>query len=91
MLYSPPSFLILVTITPFFDRLKSSALFSKATKGILASFVGLLFFVTMRFALAVSWDTVTVVVGAAALAALIKKANVLYIVLAGAVVSLFLL
>lgn len=86
-----PSFLILVLVTPFFDRLKGSVLFSKATKGILASFVGLLFFVTVKFALAVPWDAAMVILGIAALAALIKKADVLYVVLIGAAISMFLL
>ncbi|MCL4477546.1 MAG: chromate efflux transporter [Deltaproteobacteria bacterium] len=85
-----PSFLILVLVTPVFDRLKSSVLISKATKGILASFVGLLFFVTIKFALAVPWDVAKVVFGIAALAALLKKVNILYVVLIGAVVSIFL-
>ncbi len=84
-----PSFLILVMVTPFFDRLKGSIWFSRATKGILASFVGLLFFVTVKFALAVPWDAVKVLLGLAALAALIKKVDVLYIVLIGAAISIF--
>ena len=86
-----PSFLILVLVTPIFDRLKRSVWFSKATKGILASFVGLLFFVTIKFALAVPWDAVKVLLGLAALTALIKKVDVLYIVLIGAGISLLLL
>ena len=85
-----PSFLILVLVTPVFDRLKASVLISKARKGILASFVGLLFFVTIKFALAVPWDVVKVVFGIAALTALIKRVNILYVVLIGAVISLFL-
>ena len=85
-----PSFLILVTVTPVFDRLKASILFSKATKGILASFVGLLFFVTVKFAMAIPWDVAKILLGAAVLAALIKKVNILYVVLIGAIVSLFL-
>jgi chromate transporter len=84
-----PSFLILVLVTPIFDRLKGSVWFSKATKGILASFVGLLFFVTLKFALAVPWDAVKVLLGLAALTALIKKVDVLYIVLIGAAISIF--
>ncbi len=85
-----PSFLILVTVTPVFDRLKASILFSKATKGILASFVGLLFFVTVKFAMAIPWDVAKILLGAVVLAALIKKVNILYVVLIGAIVSLFL-
>ena len=38
-----PSFLILATAAPVFDRLKSSRYFSGITKGIFASFVGLYF------------------------------------------------
>jgi chromate transporter len=64
--------------------------FSKATKGILASFVGLLFFVTIKFAIAVPWDVIKVLLGIAALTALIKKVDVLYVVLIGAGISLFL-
>jgi chromate transporter len=85
-----PSFLILVLVTPIFDRLKGSVWFSKATKGILASFVGLLFFVTIKFAIAVPWDVIKVLLGIAALTALIKKVDVLYVVLIGAGISLFL-
>ncbi len=85
-----PSFLILVTVTPFFDRLRNSVLFLKATKGILASFVGLLFFVTVKFALAVPWDVAKVLLGVVVLAALIKKVNILSVVLIGAIVSLLL-
>jgi len=47
-------------IYPFFDRLKSSPLFLNATKGIMASFVGLLLFVSIKFALAVPWDIIRV-------------------------------
>ena len=85
-----PSFLILVLVTPYFDRLKGSEWFSKATKGIFASFVGLLFFVTIKFALAVPWDVAKVLFGLAALAALIKNIDILYVVLLGIVISLLI-
>jgi len=48
-----PSFVILVAVTPFFDCVKGSKYFAGATRGILASFVGLLFCITIRFAIAV--------------------------------------
>jgi chromate transporter len=86
-----PSFVLLVIIAPFFDRLKTSVLFSKAIKGILASFVGLLFFVTLKFALAVPWDVVRAVLAVATFVALLRKIDILYIVPAGAALSLFLL
>jgi len=53
-----PSFVVLVAVTPFFDRLKSAKYFSGTTRGILASFVGLLFYMTIRFGVAVPWETI---------------------------------
>jgi len=84
-----PSFLMVVAITPVFDRLKASAYFLGAIKGILASFVGLLFFVTVKFALAVPWDILRTVLVLAAFVALIKKVDILYVVLITAVISVF--
>lgn len=82
-----PSFLMVVAITPVFDRLKASAYFLGATKGILASFVGLLFFVTVKFALAVPWDLVRGVLVCAAFGALLRKVDILYVVIITAVIS----
>ena len=83
-----PSFLILTSVTPFFDRLKTSKYFVGATKGILATFVGLLFYATVKFASAVPWDVVRVLLALGALTALIKKIDILYVVLAAAVLSI---
>lgn len=85
-----PSFLMVVAITPVFDRLKASAYFLGATKGILASFVGLLFFVTVKFALAVPWDVLRVLLVCTAFAALVKKVDILYVVLISAVFSIII-
>ena len=86
-----PSFLVLITIEPLYDRLKNSAYFMKAVDGIVASFVGLLLFAGFQFAMSVSWDIVRMLFGLAALTALICKIDILYVVLAGAVISIFLL
>jgi chromate transporter len=51
-----PSFLILIGVAPYFDRLRASPWFARAIVGILCSFVGLLLTVTIRFALNVHWD-----------------------------------
>jgi chromate transporter len=85
-----PSFLMVIAITPVFDRLKTSVYFARATRGILASFVGLLFFVTIRFSLAVPWDLVRGVLVCAAFAALLRTMDILFVVLITAVVSIFL-
>jgi chromate transporter len=83
-----PSFIVLVAVTPFFDRLKSGRHFSGATRGILASFVGLLFYMTIRFAVAVPWDAVKVLFGIAVAIALARKMNILYVVLIGSALSI---
>ena len=86
-----PSFFMVVTIAPVFDRLRSSPYFSRVIDGILASFVGLLIYVLIKFALAVPWDVVRIILGLASLAALIRKVDILYIVPAGAVLSVIFL
>jgi chromate transporter len=85
-----PSFLLLVTINPVFDYLKASPLFLKATRGILASFVGLLLYVLVKFSLAVPWDMVRALLGLVVLAALIKKIDLLVIIIIGGLVSIWL-
>jgi len=86
-----PSFFMLVVVAPFFDRLKSSVYFLRAIDGVFASFVGLLLYVCFKFATTVPWDIARILLGLAALAALIHKVDILYIVLAGAVISVFIL
>jgi len=86
-----PSFLILIGIAPWFDRVRSSPWFSRAILGIVCSFVGLLFTVTIRFALNVQWDWPHLVLGVAAFAALLLKVDILWVVLAGTAISAFVL
>lgn len=84
-----PSFLMVIAITPVMDRLRTSVYFLRATKGILASFVGLLFFVLVKFALAVPWDIVRIVLAFAAFGSLLRKVDILYVVLITAAISVF--
>lgn len=86
-----PSFVLLMAAAPFFDSMGRSSMFKKALTGILASFVGLLFSVSVKFAFAVPWDAVRVLLAVASFFALLKKIDVLYIVLIGAVVSILVL
>ncbi|WP_428121104.1 chromate efflux transporter [Dissulfurimicrobium sp.] len=83
-----PSFLILVMVVPVFDRLRSCRYFLPVTKGILSSFVGLLFYVTLKFAFDIHWDVVRALLALVAFVALSKQIDVLYVVVAGAVASL---
>jgi chromate transporter len=82
-----PSFLILIGVAPYFDRLRTSPWFARAINGILCSFVGLLFTVTLRFALNVHWDFSRMTLAGAAFAALIFKLDILWVVLAGTAIS----
>lgn len=86
-----PSFLIVVGVVPYFDKLRASIYFSRATAGILSSFVGLLLTVTLRFASNIPWDIPRAVLAAAAFVALLLKVEIIWIVLVGIVVSMFLL
>jgi chromate transporter len=85
-----PSFLLLVITAGFFDRLKRSPVFAGAVQGVLASFVGLLLYVAVKFAVAVPWDLLHALMMLASLIALFRKIELLYIVPIGAVLSLVL-
>ena len=86
-----PSFLIVVGIVPYFDRLRSSPYFKKVITGILCSFVGLLLTVTIRFALNIPWDVPRILLSGTAFIALILKVDILWVVLLGTVISLIVL
>jgi chromate transporter len=86
-----PSFMIVVGVVPYFDRLRNSIYFTRAIRAILCSFVGLLLTVTFRFALNISWDIPRVLLAAAAFVALLFKVEIIWIVLAGTVISVFCL
>ena len=85
-----PSFVILVTVTPYYDRWKDARRFAAATRGILSSFVGLLLYMTFRFGAAVPWSPGRALFGAAAALALARGVNILYVVLAAAALSVLL-
>jgi hypothetical protein len=53
--------------------------------------VGLLLFVTVKFALAVNWDWRHLLLLAASMGSLFAKVDILYVVLGGAMLSLLLL
>jgi chromate transporter len=86
-----PSFIILIGVAPWFDRLRSSPSFTRAIRGILCSFVGLLFSVTIRFALNIEWGWPLVAIATGAFMALLFKVDLLWVILAGAAISTFAL
>jgi len=86
-----PSFLAVLVTVPYFDRRQHSLWFRRALRGVLASFVGLLVAVAINFGLAVAWSMPAVLIAAAAFAALRFKIDILWVVLDGAAVSVFVL
>lgn len=84
-----PSFLMLVGIAPWFDRVRTSPWFVRIISGILCSFVGLLLTVTVRFGLQVHWDWPHVALAAATFVSLVCKLDILWVVLAGTTISVF--
>jgi len=82
-----PSFLAIVVIEPYFDRLRTSAHFNKVIGGVLGSFVGLLFTVTIRFAANVHWDWAHLALAGGAFIALLRSVDLLWVVLAGTITS----
>ncbi len=85
-----PSFLILMGIIPFFDRLKIHPQFNKVINGILCSFVGLLAVVTFRFAIDIHWNIIKIIISMVAFILLLRKVDVVWIVLGGIIVAIFL-
>jgi chromate transporter len=86
-----PSFMIVVGTAPYFDRLSASPYFKRVITGILCSFVGLLLTVTIRFALNIPWDFTRILLSGAAFIALLLRVDILWVVLAGTVISLIVL
>jgi chromate transporter len=85
-----PSFLILLGIIPFFDKLRSYPQFNKVINGVLCSFVGLLAVITFRFSLGIHWNLFNILFTLIAFVLLIKKVDVIWIILGGILLSLII-
>lgn len=86
-----PSFIVLVSAAPIFDRLRTSITFNHIISGIFCSFVGLLLSVTLRFGANIHWNVILIIMACAAFVALVKKVDILWVVLVGAVLSVLVL
>jgi chromate transporter len=85
-----PSFLLVIGISPYFDRLRTLPYFNKVVGGVLYSFVGLLLTVTIRFALNVHWDLSHLLLASSALIALLQKVDILWVVVIGTIISIIM-
>ena len=86
-----PSLIFLCAATPFADRLVASPVIRRVLRGSLISLVGLMAAVAARFLLAVHWNPTAALLAGSAFLALRLGADVLWVVLAGGVLSAFLL
>jgi len=85
-----PSFLILMGIIPFFDKLRSYPQFNKVINGILCSFVGLLAVVTYRFTNGINWNFANILFTLVAFGLLLRKVDVIWVILGGIIISLLM-
>ena len=82
-----PSFLILMGIVPFFDKLSDYPKFNKVINAILCSFVGLLVIITFRFAIDIHWNAINVVFTLIAFILLLRNVNAIWLILGGIVLA----
>jgi chromate transporter len=82
-----PSFLMVVGVVPYFDRLRNSVYVRRGLSAILCSFVGLLLTVSLRFGSNISWNISHVLLATVAFVALLFKVEIIWIVLTATVVS----
>jgi len=83
-----PAFFIVTLLIPYYDRLKGIRSVRIMEQGVLASFVGMLGLVLYNFGRTTFVDMPTVVFAVAAFIALLKKIDLAYILLAGAILSI---
>jgi chromate transporter len=85
-----PSFFILVLLIPYHDRLKGVERVRMMEQGILGSFIGMLGLVLYNFGKEAFVDIPSILFAAAAFIALLKKIDLLYILLSGGILSIFI-
>jgi chromate transporter len=85
-----PTLLLMVATVPYFDKLTGSKYFNKAIGGILCSFLGLFLSVAVTFARQVDWDYNRVLLALAAFLAMRLKVEIILVVLAGILISVFI-
>jgi chromate transporter len=86
-----PSFLLVIGTAPYFPRLRGIPALSRAFGGILSSFAGLLFSVTLLFAARISWSLPLAAMAAGAFAALLYGVKIHWVVLVAVLLSLLFL
>jgi chromate transporter len=86
-----PSFMILVAVVPYYDRLRSSPYFDRALQGISASFTGLLLALTIHFAVNIDWDVIRILLAGGSFVGLLMKVDLFSVVIIGTFISVLIL
>lgn len=86
-----PSLLAVLATAPYLHHLQRSVLFRRCMRAVFASFAGLLLGVAINFGLSASWNILSGAVALAAFVALRLKVDILWVVLAGAGISILIL
>jgi chromate transporter len=82
-----PSYLILMALAPFFDRLSKLKNFARGINGILCSFVGLLLITTINFGLDITWSPEAIIIVLISFVLLLLRVNVGWLILGGLALS----
>jgi chromate transporter len=82
-----PSFLMVIGIVPYFDRLRRSHAVQQALSSIVCAAVGLMLTVTMRLAWEIPWDMTRAVLASAAFVAVVWQVDLLWVVVLGTALS----
>lgn len=85
-----PAFFIVMLLIPYYDRLKGIKNVRIMEQGILASFIGMLGLVLYNFGRTTFVDIPTFLFAAGAFVAILTKFELLYILLAGAILSIII-
>jgi chromate transporter len=86
-----PSFVIVIGIVPYFDRLRRSRAVQQALSGIVCAAVGLMFTVTVRLAWEIPWDLPRAFLASAAFVALWWQVDLLWVVVLGTALAVLIL
>jgi len=85
-----PSFLIMMFASEMSEKIRNSKFFARAQRGLIASFTGLLLFVTIKFAEDIDWSIIKIAMAITCFVSLYMKINIFYVVIGGVLVSLII-
>jgi len=85
-----PSYILLIATAPLSDRIKASLFYSRAANAVVITFVGLLAFVALKLSLSIHWGATKGLFALLAFFLLLKRVDILYVVVGASIVSIFI-